>query len=283
MNTSKLIHTFFFMVVITLVALPNSTLAGGKPDKCGDGVCKGNETPATCEADCDGGGGGGEPLPVTMPDNMGQFGGGITETQFGTGNDVATNPIDLPNAPPRYCIAEVIQLNEGKVHHECEKGGLVTFNLSGWQNVAKNGNQGYCDLLDSGLEIYRQFTPTRFWFRNNAGCDFNQGNCEVNVSAWSYRGTETGDRHKYFDLSAHGLEDAGLTGFGGSAIIPTALGPNETGDGNPFADAQIWDLHKVSVNFKLAGKNKTVATCQVSWADGTLDQGEALFFTTPFP
>ena len=198
------------------------------------------------------------------------------------------NPVDLPSgAPPRLCLAEVVQLNEGKVHHECEKGGLVTFNLTGWQNVAKNGKQGYCDLLDPGHPnsalIYRQFTPTKFWFRNDAGCDFVKGECDVRVGAWSYRGDETGNRHQYFDLSAVGLQDAGLTGFGGSAIIPTAVGPTGGGDGNPFADLQTWNLYEVSVNFKLAGKNKTAATCQVSWADGTLSSGDAQFTTTPVP
>jgi hypothetical protein len=275
-----------FLTVLTTLAFLGFTVCAlaAKPiPVCGDGVCKGkNENVNSCPSDCDSGGGG-EPLPVTMPDNTGQFGGGITEIQFGTGIGVPTNPINLLAEPPRPCIAEEIQLNEGKVHHECEKGGLVIFNLSGWQNVAKNGNQGYCELLNSGADIYREFTPTRFWFRNNAGCDFNKGECEVIVSAWSYNGTETGERHQYTDLSGYGLEDVGLISFGGSAIIPTALGPSETGDANPFADAQIWDLHKVSVNFKLAGKNKTAATCQVSWADGTLKSGEALFITTPVP
>ena len=254
-----------------LMAFTVSTIQAKKPQ------CPGPHP--TCDD-----GGGGEPFPVTTPDNTGQYSGGITESQLGTGIAIEGNPIDLPEgAPPRFCLAEVIQLNEGKVHHECEKGGLVTFNLSGWQNVAKNGKQGYCDLLDpehsnSALK-YRQFTPTRFWFRNDAGCDFVQGECDVRVGAWSYRGDETGDRHQYFNLlEEFGLEDAGLTGFGGRAIIPTAVG-----DGNPFADEQVWDLYEVTVNFKLAGKNKTVATCQVSRADGTLESGKALFTTTPVP
>ena len=273
----KPLNTRFLTLLTMLAFLGFSVSAFAAKWDCDDE----NSTHPKCNPDS-----GGEPFPVTTPDNTGQYaGGGITEERFGTGIPIEGNPVNLPvEAPPRFCLAEVIQLIEGKVHHECEKGGLVTFNLSGWQNVAKNGKQGYCDLLNKEqAPEYRQFTPTRFWFRNDAGCDFVQGECDVRVSAWSYRGDETGDRHQYFDLSAFGLEDAGLTGFGGSAIIPTAVGRTGGGDGNPFADSQTWNLYKVSVNFKLAGKNKTAATCQVSWADGTLSRGDALFITTPVP
>jgi hypothetical protein len=53
MNTSKLLRAFFFIVVMTLMALPNSALAA-KPE-CGDGICKGNENETSCAADCTGG------------------------------------------------------------------------------------------------------------------------------------------------------------------------------------------------------------------------------------
>ena len=57
MNTSKLFRAFFFMVVMTLMALPNSALAV-KP-VCGDGICNGSETETSCSEDCDGGDDGG--------------------------------------------------------------------------------------------------------------------------------------------------------------------------------------------------------------------------------
>ena len=58
MNASKLIYTFFFMVVIALVTFPKSTLAG----KCGNGVCNKDETENSCPADCSDGGSGDPPV-----------------------------------------------------------------------------------------------------------------------------------------------------------------------------------------------------------------------------
>jgi len=261
------------MLIATLAMVPIHSAFAAKPQ------CPGPHP------SCDDGGDG--QFPITIPDNTAQYGGLVTEEQLGTGTPLDTNPTDLPGLP-RWCIGEGINPNDGSGAYECEKGGLVTFNVSGWRNVAKNGNQGYCDLLDLNHQnsnlIYRQFTPTRFWFRNNSGCDFTQGVCDVFVKAWSFRGPETGDRHQYFFLDQFGLDDIGLLTFGGSAIIPTAQGPAGGGDGNAFADPQVWDLHTLSIKFRLAGKNKTAAICEVSWADETLRPGDASFFTTPvFP
>jgi hypothetical protein len=162
MNTSKLIHTFFFMVVITLVALPKSTLAGGKPDKCGDGVCKGNETPATCEADCDGGG---DP-PVSVGTSMCY----IEATEdTGSVRTVASTVLDdsireYENGEDKVTcgIGDVVSDNKSPLRFRSLTGGNITkairfidldFNLADCEDVEPGGCAAIpTDFMETSLE-----------------------------------------------------------------------------------------------------------------------------------
>jgi hypothetical protein len=77
-------NTRFLTVLITLAFLGFTVSAiAGKP-LCPDGSCNGNETPASCPADCDGGGGGGQEYPtydVTFNPDDDLYGSGGTKWQ----------------------------------------------------------------------------------------------------------------------------------------------------------------------------------------------------------
>ena len=209
------------------------------------------------------------PRPVTEVDNTAQYFGDIFE--------VSTTSVENSDLLefPRNCEVEIIQSNNGMVHYECVAGGLISINYSGWYLVGDTGEQGYCDLLDidhpDSEPKFREFTPTRYWYRNDGEC-LPEGVCEIRISQISFRGkrrgpgTETGDTHQYFDLGEYG--ENGLGDVGRISIRTWAqLAPLED-EGNVFTVGHLMDLQYIAVDFRAAGKNKTVATCRIDYPGG---------------
>jgi hypothetical protein len=82
----KPLNTQFFTLLTALAFLGFTVSAiAGKPS-CPDGSCNGNETPASCPVDCDGGGSGGQEYPtydVTFNPDNDLYGSGGTKWQSG--------------------------------------------------------------------------------------------------------------------------------------------------------------------------------------------------------
>jgi hypothetical protein len=111
MNTSKLIYSFFFMVVIALVTFPNSALAG----KCGNSVCNKNETESTCPADCSDGGGGDPPVSV-----------GTSKCYI----EATENTVSETTVPSTVLDDSIIEYENGKDRVTCGIGDVVGDNKS---------------------------------------------------------------------------------------------------------------------------------------------------------
>jgi len=192
------------------------------------------------------GGGGGGDITVTWDvDNTAQYQGGLSE----------------PNQSPRECVSELSAVS-GTGTYECAPLGLVQINVSGsgaWTQIARrNGNQGYCALLNTGEPKFRQFSPTRYWYGNHQGCDFTKGTCEVFASMWAYRGPETLWAHEYYDIA--GLDDIGLIRIGGTGTVP-AVKHDGVWEANPFSENRIMNIEVLRITFQLAGKSKAIAEC----------------------
>jgi hypothetical protein len=111
MNTSKLIYTFFFMVVIALVTFPKSALAG----KCGNSVCNKDETESTCPADCSDGGGGDPPVSV-----------GTSKCYI----EAFENSVGETTVPSTVLDDSIIEYENGKDRVTCGIGDVVGDNKS---------------------------------------------------------------------------------------------------------------------------------------------------------
>jgi hypothetical protein len=206
------------------------------------------------------------PRPVTEVNNTAVYSGSISEIPT-----ASTDTFD-PLALPRNCEVEIIQSNNGIVHYECDPGGLISINFSDWYLVGGTGEKGYCDLLDTSKNLwkqeFREFTPTRYWYRNDGEC-VPGGMCEIRISQISFRGrtrgpgTDTGETHKYVGLGAYGLEDVGRI----SIRTWAQLDPLED-EGNVFTVPHNIVLQYIAVDFRAAGKNKTVATCRIDYPVG---------------
>jgi len=223
--------------------------------------------------------GGDTPLPVTEVDNTAQHSGFIFEGA--TAPDTIFDPIALP----RVCEVEIVQSNKGVVHYECQPGGRVSINFSGWELVT--GVQGYCDLLDTlknpSQQEFREFTPTRYWYRNDSECDRTPGGvCEIRISKISFRGqrrgpgTDTGDTHKYYSLP-NPLEDIGRINIRTWA----QLVPLED-EGNVFAVSQVMGLQYIEVEFRAVRTGATVAICRVEQGTDYFPE-DAQLITTDLP
>lgn len=210
---------------------------------------------------CGGGGGGGDGGDITVTwdvDNTAQYVNGISE----------------PGQDPRVCISELNSVS-GTGTYECAPLGLVQVNVAGsgaWSQIARNGDPGYCELLNTGALEFRQFSPTRYWYGNHQGCDFATGTCEVFASMWAYRGPETPFAHDYFDLE--GLEDIGLIRIGGTGTVPAVINGGVP-EANPFSADRVMDIEVLRVKFHPAGKSKAVAECEYV----TAQQGGITFHT----
>jgi hypothetical protein len=252
---------FLMVTALSMTLMPESVMAK-KP------VCPG--THPTCDDDD-----GGTQFTVTPSINSSRYILGITEVSVDNDGDPAnSSDLNLNLALPRECVVGNLYPIDGSGSYECEAGGKLILgnvlkNNNGvypprkWHQIAKNGDDRYCDLLGGNDAKFRTFSPTRFWYHNHSGCDFTEGGvCNVGVSQWVYRGTmngggETGDTHQYFDLD--GLDDIGLIGIGAQAEPQTV-----EGEGNIFATSPLLGMLSISVTFKLAGKNKTIAKCQAT-------------------
>jgi hypothetical protein len=205
-----------------------------------------------------GGGGGGGGITVTFANNYAQYNStGVSE----------------PGQVSRFCDGSTLSPIDGTGAYECEKGGYVQIDVLGWQNIARRGEQGYCDLLNGSDLQFREFTPTRYWYANREGCDFDAGTCTVKVSMWSYRGPDTPDSHNFVNLPG-GLKDIGLIGIGGIAELNAI-----PGEGNVFSMNQTLNIQAMTIDFAEAGKSKTLAVCQVLEGDD-YNLGEIRFLTT---
>jgi len=202
--------------------------------------CDKNPDHPTC-----GGGGGGDITVTWAVDNTAQYQGGISE----------------PSQSRRECVSELSAVS-GTGIYECAPLGLVQINVSGsgaWTQIARNGNQGYCALLDTGEPEFRQFSPTRYWYGNHQGCDFTKGTCEVFASMWSYRGPETPLSHDYFGLD--GLEDIGLIRISGTGTV-LAVERDGVWEANPFSENRVMNIEVLRITFHPAGKSKAIAECE---------------------
>lgn len=199
--------------------------------------------------------GGGE-ITVTLVNNIAGYAGDVSEPQQG-----------------RLCLSELNNA-ANTASYECDiaSGGTVELTAFGWENVKRKGNQGYCDLLNGVDSKYHMFVPTRYWYRNNAGCDFEKGVCDVFVAMWSYR-DEGHPSHNFVKLPG-GLIDIGLVSVVGSGTLAAI-----PGEGNVFSAPQALRIASMSVTFTQAGTTKDLAQCEiVSGEDYSL--GDILFITT---
>jgi hypothetical protein len=170
----------------------------------------------------------------------------------------------------RFCASEANQATD-TASYECDVGGTVWIaGNMGWADYTSKGEQGYCDLLNGAETAYHKFTPTRYWYRNNGGCDFEAGTCDISVSMISYR-DDTLLSHNFFDLG--GLEDIGKIGIRGHGVLPAI-----PGEGNVFSINQDLWIDAMSITFFAAGKNRVLADCQIL-ANGDYDLGDIVFHT----
>ncbi len=257
------------LLIAVCVLLPAGQLLAKKP------VCPGPHQ--SCDGD-------GDQLPVTEVDNLALFSGLVSESRFA--NDANWHLSDTEF--PRYCVVSIIQENDGQVHYECDDGGKITVHFTGW--IETSGRDArYCDLLDynsnTSLLRFREFTPTRYWYRNNAACDLGPGGCNIRIAQWVFRGqrrgpgTDTGNTHQYF--KPEGVDDYGLKDVGLIRIVAFAKLDPLVLDGNVYSIDQIMQLQNFQVEFVEAGKNKTLAVCRVEANDFGL--GEALLNTAVVP
>lgn len=249
------------ILIATCLLLPVGQLLAKKP------VCPSPHP--SCDGDDE------TPLPVTEVDNFAKFTGFVTESEF-----AAEPSWDLEDGLPRLCLVSVIQENDGQVNYECDSGGRISINFSGW--VETSGREsGYCDLLDTTKNTteqkFREFTPTRYWYRNNAACDPGPDGCNIRIAQWVFRGqrrgpgTDTGDTHQYFNLG----DDYGLNDIGLIRIVAFAKLTRLEDDGNVYSVDQDMNLQDFQVEFVAAGKNKSLAVCRVQQPDNfTLGQAQ---------
>ena len=223
----------------------------------------------------DGGGGGGSGGDITITwdvDNYAQYSGVIDEYEVDWGG------ITEPGQVPRKCISELNSVS-GTGTYECAPLGLVQINVSGqgkWTQIARNGEQGYCELLNGAELEFRQFSPTRYWYGNHQGCDFTAETCEVFASMWAYRGPETLLAHDYFDLD--GLDDIGLIRIGGTGTVPAVI-RDGVWEANPFSEDRVMDIEVLTLRFHPAGKSKAIAECEYV----ATKSGEITFKTAVIP
>ena len=124
------------------------------------------------------------------------------------------------------------------------------------------------DISKNSEQEFREFTPTRYWYRNDGEC-VPGGVCEIRISQISFRGqrrgpgTDTGDTHQYFDLDEYELGDVGKI----SIRTCAQLAPLED-EGNVFTVGHPINLQYIAVDFRAAGKNKTVASCRIDYPVG---------------
>lgn len=254
--------------LLVVLAYPGIAMAG---KACVEGDtrprCQDDETPS---------------LPVTPVDNFAQYGGSISEESNDGSSDIREKfQLDLGEGiyppPLRFCAVGSLHPTDGTGSYECDKGGLLTFNISDW-TVKKRGDARYCELLNTGDIKYRQFTATRYHYHNFNGCAVGD-TCEIGIAHWSYRdpatdangnGGVTGNTHQYFNIPGN-LPDIGLISIG-----VDAQGTPLASDLNPFSAIQQLPISNISITFKLAGKNKTIAECVASL------NGEAWLDTKPY-
>jgi len=247
MNTNKLLRAFFFMVVMTLMALSNSALAA-KP-MCGDKTCKGNETAASCPVDCDvgaGGGGGTDPDPVSL---VVYWNGNIFEPQ-----DRTCEPNNFtPNG------------NTGNYHCGLSVNNSVTFNF-GYPGVqtARKGDANLCIDVFNGKEVI--LTPDSsyqfYWF---GPCS---DTCDIEIYNW-------------FGGEQVSLITADQADF--VRVTAWAVAKEPFGNSNPFVEERTLNIDKIEFSFYANGSNKKLATCEYSQVESNLSTDDVTFNTSVLP